>query len=122
MLGKLLYGRFSLKETFWKFGVLGGLCGALVMYIVKLLLKSQLGGRSIAVYYLHYFSPLNMNGTLMFLTLLYFLGALILCSYMIIVLFGVWRSSAEYDRSVWLRHIARLLTLVLIYFVICKGL
>lgn len=118
MLGKLLYGRFSLKETFWKFGVLSIFLSSFVMRIIKAFLLQQLNGLSISQYYTHYFSLLNMNGTLLFFTLLYFLGMFVFGCYLIIVWFGVWRSSAEYNKSVWLGWLARIVILL----VICAGL
>jgi hypothetical protein len=122
MLGKLLYGQLSLKETFWKFAVLGSFAAVLVMKIVKLFLLAQLKGLTIVQYYMHHFSPLQMNGTLIFLTMLYLLGAFILCSYSVIIALGVWRSSAEYDKSIWLGYMARLLTFIIIYFNLKLGL
>ena len=37
MFGKLVYGQFSLKETFWKFGVMGIF---LVAFVTKILNSS----------------------------------------------------------------------------------
>lgn len=115
MLGKLLYGRFSLKETFWKFGVLSIFLSSFVMRIIKAFLLQHLNGLSISQYYTHYFSLLNMNGTMLFFTLMYFLGMFVFACYLLIVWLGVWRSSAEYNKSVWLGWLARIVMLLVIY-------
>lgn len=122
MLGKLWHGELSLKESFWKFGVLGLLACAFITKIIKVLLLRQLGGVDLIYYYTHYFLPLKMNGMLMFLTLLYFFAAFVLCVYGLIVVFGVWRSAAEYTKSIWLRQIARIFILIVVYLSIRIGL
>ena len=122
MFGKLIYGQFSLKETFWKYGFLGIFACSLVTKIFKMFLLKQLKGISLGTYYTHYFSPLNMDNTMLFLTIGYFVCAFILSVYSIMVLFGVWRSAAEYDKSVWMRHIAKVMILAIIYFGLKFGL
>ena len=115
MFGKLIYGQFSLKETFWKFGVLGIFGCSLVTKIFKTFLLKHLKGVSLSAYYTHYFSPLNMDNTMLFFTIAYFVCAFALSVYSIMVLFGVWRSAAEYDKSIWMRHIAKVMILLIIY-------
>ena len=115
MFGKLIYGQFSLKETFWKFGVLGIFICSLISRGFKSFLMQHLNGISLGTYYTQYFSPLNMDNTMLFLTIGYFLFAFVLCVYSVMVLFGVWRSAAEYDKSIWMRHLAKLFILGVIY-------
>ncbi len=115
MFGKLIYGQYSLKETFWKFGVLGIAFCALITRCFKVFLSQHLHGISLGDYYMHYFSPLKMDNMMLFLTIGYFVFAFVLCAYSIMVIFGVWRSAAEYDKSVWMRHIAKIMILVLVY-------
>lgn len=115
MFGKLVYGKFSLKETFWKFCIVGIFFCSIVTKIFKSFLLQKLNGVTISYYYSHYFSPLNMDNMILFLTIGYFVCLLALVLYSIMVLFGIWRSSAEYSKSVWMRHIARLVTLLVIY-------
>ena len=115
MFGNLVYGKFSLKETFWKFGVIGIFFCSVITKIFKSFLLQKLNGVTISYYYTHYFSPLKMDNMILFLTIGYFVCLLALILYSIMVLFGIWRSSAEYDKSIWMRHIARLMTFVIIY-------
>lgn len=122
MFGKLIYGQFSLKETFWKYGVLGVFGCSLVTKIFKMFLLKHLKGVSLGVYYTRYFSPLNMDNTMLFLTIAYFVCAFALTVYCIMVIFGVWRSAAEYDKSVWMRHIAKLMILLTVYVGLMFGL
>ena len=115
MFGKLVYGQFSLKETFWKFGVMGIFLVSFVTKIFGAFLNQKLNGMAIKYYYTHYFSMLNINNMILFLTIAYFVCLLALGLYSVMVWFGVWRSSKEYDKSIWLGHIARLFILVVIY-------
>ncbi len=115
MFGKLVYGQFSLKETFWKFGVMGIFLVSLVTKIFGAFLQQKINGMSIKHYYTHYFSMLNIDNMVLFLTIAYLVCLLALTLYSVMVWFGVWRSSKEYDKSIWLRHIARLFVLLLIY-------
>lgn len=115
MFGKLVYGQFSLKETFWKFGVGGIFICALVTKIFNAFLTQKLNGLSLKIYYTQYFSPLKIDNAILFFTIAYLLTAFILCAYSVMVLFGVWRSAGQYDKSIWMRHIARLFILLVIY-------
>ena len=88
---------------------------ALITRCFKAFLSQHLHGISLGDYYMHYFSPLKMDNMMLFLTIGYFVFAFVLCAYSIMVIFGVWRSAAEYDKSVWMRHIAKIMILVLVY-------
>ena len=70
MFKKLLDGELSLKDTFWKFGVVG----------------------------------------------LVFVNMLVRIFGSVTVVLGTWRSSAQYDRSLWLRHLSRFLILVMVFY------
>ncbi|MBQ2811474.1 MAG: hypothetical protein IJF12_04820 [Alphaproteobacteria bacterium] len=115
MFGKLVYGQFSLKETFWKYGIMGIFSISLVTKIFGAFLNQKINGMSVKYYYTHYFSPLNMDNVILFLTIAYFICLFALTIYSIMVWFGVWRSSKEYDKSIWLGHIAKVLILFVIY-------
>lgn len=115
MFGKLVYGKFSLKETFWKFGVLGLFTLALIAKIFKSFLFQKIGNAGIVFYYAHRFSFLNMDNGVLFYTLGYFVFITALALYGIMVLFGVWRSAEEYDKSIWIRRIAKLMILIVFY-------
>ena len=115
MFGKLVYGQYSLKETFWKFGVMGIFLVSFLARIFGAFLNQKINGMSIKYYYTHHFRMLDMDNMVLFLTISYFVLVLALCLYSIMMVFGVWRSSAEYDKSVWLRFIAKLFILIVIY-------
>lgn len=115
MFGKLVYGQYSLKETFWKFGIFGLFTLTLITKIFRVLLIEQIRGTSLTYYYLHYFSLLNLNGTILFYTAGYFLCLFCLAVYSVMVITGVWKSSAQYDKSASLRQIARVLIFAAAY-------
>lgn len=115
MITKLIQGKYSLKETFWKFGVFGLSAVVLVTYIFKIMLLKKLNGVGLLVYYTHYFSPLHIDNKMLLLTIGYILAAFVLCAYALFVFLGVWRSSAEYEKSVWIRYIAIFLTAIAVY-------
>lgn len=115
MFGKLVYGKFSLPETFWKFGVFGLFSLALISKICKSFLFQKLRGMTLAFYYTHRFSLLNMDLSVLLHTILYLFFAGMLCIYSAMVLFGVWRSANEYDKSIWIRRIAKVIILFVIY-------
>ncbi len=115
MFGKLVYGQFSLKETFWKFGIMGVFLVSFITKIFGLFLNQKLNGMAISYYYTHYFSMLNIDNMILFLTIAYFVGIFALGLYSIMVALGVFRSAKEYDKSVWLGHIAKLFICLVIY-------
>ena len=122
MFGKLVYGKFPLKETFWKFGVLCIFTISLVTKIFKSFLLQKLNGATIGFYYAHRFSILNMDNSILFYTIGYFVCALSLILYSLMVLSGVWHSAAEYDKSIWIRRIAKLMIIIVIYAALKFGL
>ena len=67
MFGKLVYGQFSLKETFWKFGVMGIFVVSFITKIFGAFLRQKINGMSIKYYYTHYFSMLNIDNMILFL-------------------------------------------------------
>lgn len=115
MYKKLIGGEIGLKDTFWKFGIMGML---LILFVVKVfgsLLAPKLAGISILRYYTTYFNPFKMDTSMVVYTVCYLTSLGIFLFYSISMLFAIWRSSANYERSVWLRHISRLIMFAFIY-------
>ena len=108
-------GGFSLTDTFWKFGVLGLFVVICVVRFFGSLLAQKLAGISLWTYFTRYFHPLNMNTGILILTLCYLgcLAAFII--YSAVLLSGTWKSSAEYDKSVWLRYVSRVVMLLMLF-------
>jgi len=115
MFAKILHGQFSLRETFWKYGVWGEFLITFILYLFRIFLIHKLDGLKLGEYYRTVFSFINMDRPILFLTISYFTILAFLTFYSIILVFGIWRSSAEYDKSVWLRHLARIFILVVIF-------
>ena len=99
MFKKLLDGELSLKDTFWKFGVVGLVFVNMLVRIFGSMLAQKLNGITILNYYRTYFNPLKMDSGMVLLTVLYLVSLGILLFYCVTVVLGTWRSSAQYDRS-----------------------
>ena len=114
MFAKILHGQFDLRQMFWKYGVWGEFLISVILCVFKFFLHSKLDKMTLAQYYRNVFSFLNMNNTMLFLTISYFTILAFLTFYSIILVIGIWRSSGEYDKSIWLRHLARIFILVVV--------
>lgn len=113
MLKKLMNGELSLKDTFWKFGVLGLPVITLLVKIFGKMLSRKLNNYSIVTYYL---SPNNhIEFTTTVLTVLYLSSVSFILFYAFSLLLGTWRSSAEYNRSLWFRHLARVFMVLMLF-------
>ena len=88
MLKKLMAGEFSLSDTFWKFGVLGLVIVVFVVRFFGSMLAQKLAGISLWLYFTRY---------------------------SVVLVSGTWKSSAEYDKSIWLRHISRIMMLLMLF-------
>ena len=117
MFKKLIDGELSLKDTFWKFGVLGILAVHLVVKILGTMLFHKLRGLTILGYYTT--RKYGLETSTVILTILYFSSLCFLLFYAGSMVIGTWRSSAEYNRSLWFRHLARIF-MILIVFVVLK--
>ena len=117
MFKKLIDGELSLKDTFWKFGVLGMLAVHLVVKILGTMLFHKLRGLTILGYYTT--RKYGLEPSTVILTILYFSSLCFLLFYAGSMVIGTWRSSAEYNRSLWFRHLARIF-MILIVFVVLK--
>ena len=117
MFKKLIDGELSLKDAFWKFGVLGMLAVHLVVKILGTMLFHKLRGLTILGYYTT--RKYGLETSTVILTILYFSSLCFLLFYAGSMVIGTWRSSAEYNRSLWFRHLARIF-MILIVFVVLK--
>ena len=115
MLKSLVNGELSLKDTFWKFGALALPLLSCVNYLCGSVLYPKLRGLSILNYFIKV-KPHAIEGTTVVLVLAYLTTLFILLSYSIIIIVAVFKSSATYDRSLWLRHLSRVLIIVIVYF------
>ena len=116
MLTKLRKGEYSLAASFWKFGVFGLLVGYIVLYIIERILNYYLGGMSIMRFYTGYFSLLNINTKIVVFTILHAISLVLYLIYSGIVFLGVWRSSRDYNKSSWLKGLARIFIIITIAF------
>lgn len=115
MYKKLLAGELSLGETFWKFGILGGALGYFVVRVFGSILSPQLHGYSIWAYYTRYYNPLRNGSDILLSTVFYLTSLGIFCAYIFSVVLGVWRSSAEYEKSALIKYASRGTIILLAY-------
>ena len=113
MLKKLLAGELSLVDTFWKFGVLGLVFVTLIVRIFGKMLSQELGHYSILRYIIAPGSDVKFSTTILILMYLSSLSFLLFYSYSLLA--GIWRSSAEYNRSLWFRHLARIFMALMVF-------
>ncbi len=113
MLKKMLAGELSLIDTFWKFGVLGL---PVITFLVKIfgkMLARKLNHHSVLTYFISPHSNIEFSTTILTLAYLSSLSFFLFYSYSLIL--GTWRSSAEYNRSLWLRHLARVFMALMVF-------
>lgn len=111
MLKEFMSGEASLKDTFWKFGILGLLIFMAAIRIFGRLLAAQTMGVSIVQYYMHHFSPINPNGAALLWTLCYLASLILFISFCIVLLKSVWKAAAAYKKSPILAFFAKVFTL-----------
>ncbi len=123
MLKKLFNGEFSLRATFWKYGVLG----LTILYYAYKMLKSLAGYYGIGTNWLNFFRNLNIT-KLANLNVAWFLGYLAISLFMIVYSYGIikgtWRAAAAYEKSAWLAQLARLTIIGMvaaIWYIIIEG-
>lgn len=113
MLKKLMNGELNLFRTFWVFGVLGIPILSFITKIVGRLLVYKLGGYSIFSYFLTVNRHAELSTSI--LTILYLSLAGFLVFYLVAMLLGIWKSSAEYDHSLWLRYLSRVFIIIMVF-------
>lgn len=123
MLKKLFNGEFSLKATFWKYGIFG----MVILYYAFKMFKNLAGinGKGFNLSsILHNFSVswlANLNAVWI---IAYLAISLFLIIYSFGIIKAVWRSSAVYDKSIWLVWLARIFILVIVasvWYLIIQG-
>ncbi len=114
MLSKLFKGEFGLGVTFWKYGILALIVMKLIVRLFGSLLQKHIQGVSIADFFLHHFHPIYSSKFSILWTLCYLSGLLVMALYTYNITIGLWKSSSEYDKSLWLRHLARILFIIFV--------
>ena len=114
MFKKLMDGEIGLASTFWKFGVLGLPIITFLSRFFGKMLFGKLKGYTILSYYVSPNNPIETSTVV--LTILYLASSFSMIFYSFSLLLGTWRSSAEYNRSLWFRHLARIFMVLMIFF------
>ena len=116
MFKKLMDGEIELASTFWKFGVLGLPIITFLSRFFGKMLFGKLKGYTILSYYVSPNNPIETSTVV--LTILYLASSFSMIFYSFSLLLGTWRSSAEYNRSLWFRHLARIFMVLMVFFAI----
>lgn len=98
--------------TFWQFAVLGLATITFFARIVGKMLAHKLNKQTVFSYL---FSFKIHDIMTPFLTVLWLATISFLIFYSCSVVVGVWRSSEKYDRSIWLRYLSRIVTVVMVF-------
>lgn len=117
MFSKLFKGELSLTATFWKFGILGLIILTLAVKVFGALLLGYIKGASIFEFYIRHFHPIYSPKLSILWTLCYVSSLLVLVFYSWNIISAVWKSSAAYDKSIWLSYLARLFILLAVVLV-----
>ena len=113
MLKKLMDGELSLRDTFWMFGVLGLPAVTIVVKILGKMLVKKLNNHSILSYFISTKGGIEFSTSI--LTILYLSALSFMLFYSAALLLGTWRSSAEYDRSLWFRYLSRIFMILMLF-------
>lgn len=123
MLKKLFNGEYSLRATFWKFGIFG----MIILYYGYKMLKNLAGNNINGNNLLNIVRNLNVNGFAnlnAFWLITYCALAVFLVIYSYGIIKAVFKTSANYEKSVWLAWLARLgilATVAIVWYMIIYG-
>lgn len=115
MFKKLLDGEIGLTKTFWLYGVLVVIILTIIAKISTDVLNERIGNVALLQHYLRTFNLAKMNSGIIAATVFNISSMLVLVFYSICILIAVWRSSAKYDKSVWLVYIARFSMFLMVF-------
>ena len=115
MFKKMVAGELGLGTTFWKYGVLFLLILTFITKFFEKLLHRQTGSTDLWYFFSNHFNLFKSNPMIILWTLCYASAVIGIFYYAINFTGGLWRSSAKYERSSWLKNLARLFSLVLLF-------
>ncbi len=123
MLKKLFNGEYSLRATFWKFGIFG----MVILYYAYKMLKNLAGNNINGDNLLYIVRSLSVEGFAR-INAFWLLAYCAITIFLIIYTFGiikaVFKTAAAYEKSVWLAWLARLgilITVALTWYMIFTG-
>lgn len=115
MFKKLMSGELGLSKTFWIYGVFGLILLTIIAKISTDMLNQRLGNVALLEHYLKSFSLMRMNSSIIALTIFNISSMLVLALYSLCLVIAIWKSSANYDKSVWLVYISRFSMFLMIF-------
>ncbi|MBQ8677082.1 MAG: hypothetical protein IJ529_01275 [Alphaproteobacteria bacterium] len=111
MLKKLFNGEYALRATFWKFGIFG----LVILYYAYKMLRRMAGSNADGYGVINAFRNLNVTGVAslnVFWLLAYWTVALFAVIYSCGIIKAVFKTAANYEKSIWLAQLARIGILV----------
>ena len=111
----MVAGELGLGTTFWKYGVLFLLILTFIVKFFEKLLHRQTGSTDLLYFFSNHFNFFKSNPMIIFWTLCYASAIIGLFYYAINFTGGLWRSSSNYERSSWLKNLARCFTVILLF-------
>ncbi len=117
MWSKLFKGELGLGVTFWKYGVFALILQKVAVKFFDTMLAGYLNGNTILTYFTRYFHPIYSSKFSILWTLCYVSGLIVMLVYSLRIVLAVWRSSLSYDKSLWLRFLARLFIILLVFWI-----
>lgn len=115
MFKKMVAGELSLSTTFWKYGVLFLLILTFITKFFEKLLHRQTGCADLWYFFRHHFNLFRSDPMIILWTLCYISAVIGIFYYAINFTGGLWRTSAKYERSSWLKNMARFFSLILLF-------
>ncbi|MFI3241142.1 MAG: hypothetical protein R3Y43_01080 [Alphaproteobacteria bacterium] len=112
MLKELLNKKIDLYKTFYGYGLFGLFIARLVVWVFNFWNTSALKGMSIINYYKYKFTPIGADMNAVFSTLFYLASIYGFVYYAIIVFKLVWKSCADFEKSLFLEFMARVLIVI----------
>ena len=123
MLKKLFNGEYTLRATFWRFGIFG----MIILYYTYKLLKSWAGNNINGYNLLHIIKNLSVEGFARinaFWLIAYCAVSVFLVIYSYGIIKAVFKTAAAYEKSSWLAGLARLgilTTVALTWYMVIYG-
>ena len=114
MFKKMVAGELGIGETFWKFGVFFMFVLTFIAKIFDKLLYRYSGGYDLISFFRYKFSVIGSNQMPLLWALCYASAIVGLLYYAINYIGGIWRSSAKYERSIWLKNMSRLFSIIIL--------
>lgn len=115
MFSGLFKGELPLKITFWKFACLGLAILKLCNMFFLTMMEKYITNMTILRFYTKHFHMVYSPKLSLLWALFYLFSIFLILVFSWNIVLGVWRSANNYDKSVWLRFLAKASILILVF-------